>query len=185
MTGCVIVITGNPGTGKHTIAKKLSEETGCPMLDLNKMAIEAKIFEKHGSTLDVDVGKLARLVKKMAQKDSIIVGHLAPYVVSRSQVKFAIVLRKNPYKLIPIYKKRNYTKKKIIENVGSEILGIISYDMTSSVGKAKVRQVDASGSINDTMRRVRSALKRPKSDRVDWLGLVAKRGDLERFFPAK
>lgn len=184
MTCCVIVITGNPGTGKHTVAKKLSEETGRPVLDLNKIAIEGRIFERHGSTLDVDVGKLAKLVKKVAQKDSIMVGHLAPYVVSRSQVKFAIVLRKNPYKLIPIYKKRKYTKKKIAENVGSEILGIIAYDMTSSVGKAKVRQVDTSGSIKDTMRKVRSALKKPKSDRVDWLALVAKRGDLARFFPA-
>lgn len=180
----MIVITGNPGTGKHTIAKRLSAETGRPILDLNKVAIETGIFEKHGSTLDVDVGKLAKLVKKTAQKDSIIVGHLAPYVVSRSQVKFAIVLRKNPYKLIPIYKKRNYTKKKIAENVGSEILGIIAYDMADSVGASKVRQVDTSGSISDTMKRVRAVLKRAKGDRVDWLGMVARRGDLARFFPA-
>jgi len=103
-----IVITGNPGVGKHTIARKLGAELGFAIIDLNQIAITKGIFEKKGSTLDVDVNKLSRVVKKMIKRNTIVVGHLAPYVVPRRQVKFALVLRKSPYKLISVYKKRKY-----------------------------------------------------------------------------
>ncbi|WKT58903.1 AAA family ATPase [Candidatus Nitrosotenuis chungbukensis] len=105
------MITGNPGTGKHTVSSRLADDLGYTILDLNQIAIEHGIFEKKDSTLDVDTKEAARIIKKLIAKDSIIVGHLAPYVVEKSQIKLAVILRKNPYKLIPIYKKRNYSKK--------------------------------------------------------------------------
>jgi len=48
---------------------------------------------------------------------------LAPYVLDLQQVKIMIVLRRNPYDLITVYKDRNYTDEKSIENAGSEVLG--------------------------------------------------------------
>jgi adenylate kinase len=182
-----IVITGNPGVGKHTIAKKLGSEIGYPIIDLNEVAISAKIFEKKGTTLDVDVAKLAKLVKKMIITNTIIVGHLVPHVVPKRQVKFAIVLRKSPYKLIPVYKKRKYSKKKAFENLGSEILGVIAYDAIASFGTKKVYQLDTTNlSIKKTLSKIRSILKkRTQSDKVDWLELVAKNNDLTKFFPSK
>ena len=179
-----IVITGNPGTGKHTVSSMLAKELGYSILDLNQTAIEHGIFEKKDSTFDVDTKKLARAVKKTITDNMIIVGHLAPYAVERSQIKLAVILRKNPYKLIPIYKKRNYTKKKQTENAASEILGITAHDSIKKFGP-KSLQIDTSNiTIKQTVSRVKAALKRkPKGDDVDWLGMIAKKNDFARFFP--
>lgn len=183
----MLVITGNPGVGKHTITKKLSEKISMPILDLNQIAIQNKIYKKSGSTLDVDVKKLAKIVKKTANKNSIVVGHLAPYVLDKGQVTTAIILRKNPYKLIPIYKKRKYSDKKIIENVGSEILGIIEYDSIAGFGMKKTFQINATNlSPGQISSKIGLILKRKfKGDKIDWLEMVAKKGDLARFFPNK
>lgn len=179
------MITGNPGTGKHTVSSRLAENLGYAILDLNQIAIKHKIFEKKDSTLDVDTKKLVKIIKKLITKDSIIVGHLAPYVVERSQIKLAVILRKNPYKLISIYKKRNYSKKKQTENAASEILGIIAHDSIKKFGLSKSRQIDTSNlTIIQTVNKVKLALKKKsKNDNVDWLGMVAKKNDFGRFFP--
>lgn len=180
-----IVITGNPGTGKHTVSSRLAEDLSYTILDLNQIAIKQGIFEKKDSTRDVDTKKLAKIIKKLISKDAIVVGHLAPYVVERSQIKLAVILRKNPYKLIPIYKKRNYSKKKQAENAASEILGIVAHDSIKKFGLQKSHQIDTTNlTITQTLNKIKLALKKkPKSDNVDWLGMVAKKNDFARFFP--
>jgi adenylate kinase len=178
-----LVITGNPGVGKHTIAEMLAKKLGYEVLDLNRIAIKNKVFTKSGSTLDVDTKKLAKILRRLCRPGTIVVGHLAPYVLSKSQVKIAIVLRKNPYKLIPVYKKRKYSQKKITQNIGSEALGIIAYDAASRFGKKAV-QLDATDiSPQSLAKKIQRVLESKKQDRVDWLGLVSKKGDLARFFP--
>ncbi|MGI0003989.1 MAG: AAA family ATPase, partial [Candidatus Nitrosotenuis sp.] len=77
-----LVITGNPGTGKHTVSKILAERMGYEILDLNQIAIKNRIFKKRGSTLDVDTKKLARIMKELARPKTITRGHLAPYVLA-------------------------------------------------------------------------------------------------------
>ena len=41
-----IVITGNPGVGKHTITKKIAEKLELSILDINSIAKDAGLFEK-------------------------------------------------------------------------------------------------------------------------------------------
>ncbi len=181
----MIVITGNPGVGKHTITKLLAKKLGYSILDINQIAIENRVYQKSGSTLDVNTKKLEKIMKRLVKPDVIVVGHLAPYVISRSQVKFAIILRKNPYKLIPIYKKRKYSQKKLYDNVGSEILGITAYDARTKFGK-KALQVDATGlSAAKLLKKILYTMKTKKQDKVDWLDLISKKGDLVKFFPQK
>ena len=178
------IITGNPGTGKHTIAKLISKKLDLEMIDINKIAISKKVFKKNKGTLDVDVIKLKKIINKM-NSDTILVGHLAPYVISSKNVDIAIVLRKNPYKLQSIYKKRKYANKKSLENIGSEILGIVYHDTVQEFGRKKTFQIDTSGkSISTTAKRVESIFKGSKvEDNVDWLQLVLKKGDIQKFFP--
>ncbi|MFM8658405.1 MAG: adenylate kinase family protein [Candidatus Nitrosotenuis sp.] len=183
----MLVITGNPGVGKHTIAKKLAENTNMQILDLNQIAIQNKIFKKSNSALDVDVTKLAKIVKKILRKNSLVVGHLAPYVLDKKQVDHVIILRKNPYKLIPIYKKRKYSQKKTIENIGSEILGITEYDSIIKFGMKKDTQINTTSlTPAQTVNKMKLILKNKfKGDKVDWLDIIANKGDLAKFFPNK
>ena len=52
-----IAITGNPGTGKHTITKKISEILNFPVVDINIVAKDSGLFEKNENTNDVDTKK--------------------------------------------------------------------------------------------------------------------------------
>jgi adenylate kinase len=180
------VITGNPGTGKHTIAKLISKKLGIDIIDINKIAITERVFTKKDGTLDVDVNKLKKIINKMPMKDSVLVGHLAPYVISAKNVEMAVVLRKSPYRLESTYKKRKYTKKKSLENLGSEILGIIYHDALREFGREKTFQIDTSNrKISSTVKKVESIFTgtKIKDDNVDWLQSVLKKGDMRKFFP--
>jgi adenylate kinase len=180
------IITGNPGTGKHTIAKLIAKKLNLEIIDINKIAINEGIFKKNNGSLDVDVNKLKKIINKKASENAILVGHLAPYVISPKNVDSVVVLRKNPYKLQSIYKKRKYTDKKSLENIGSEILGIIQYDAIHEFGQEITFQIDTSDeAISLTVKKVELIFKGIKinNDNVDWLQIVFKKGDIQKFFP--
>ncbi len=138
-----IVITGNPGVGKHTITKKISEILNFPIVDINIVAKDLELYEKNENTNDVDTQKLAKILRDRKLNEKIVVGHLAPYVLEKNQVKIIIILRRNPYELESVYKERNYSEIKIKENTGSEILGIITHD-TIEKFEEKAFQIDVS-----------------------------------------
>jgi len=180
------VITGNPGVGKHTVAKQIAKNLKLELVDINKIAIENSTFVKGKETLDVDTKDLQKILDKKITKHSLIVGHLAPYVLPRNKIQMVVVLRKSPYKLISIYKKRNYSKQKTIENLGSEILGITFYDAVKKFGPSKTHQIDTSfSSVSKVVKKIETLFEKGKfqEDQVDWLGLISKKGDLKRFFP--
>jgi adenylate kinase len=179
-----IIITGNPGVGKHTIGKKVSDILKYKILDINKIALESGYYEKKKDSINVDVKKLKTYLKNKIKKKSIIIGHLAPYVVSKNQVENVIILRKNPYKLIPVYKKRKYSTKKIAENLGSEILGVIAHDSIKKFGKNKSQQIDTtSKTVSKISKTILKAIDGNfENDVVDWLSLVNEKNDLKKFF---
>jgi adenylate kinase len=178
-----IVITGNPGVGKHTIAQQIADRMKFTIIDINKIAKDSGLFEKNDDTNDIDVEKLEKILGQKISEDSVIVGHLAPYVLRKSQVKTVIVLRRSPYDLIPVYKDRKYSDKKIMDNTGSEILGIIANDATAKF-QEKTFQVNVSGrTVAETLEKVMSVIvNKEGSEEVDWLGLVTKNNDLGKFF---
>jgi len=177
-----IVITGNPGVGKHTITKEISKILKLSVIDINSIAKDAGIYEGE-DTSDVDTEELEKVIKGKISRASLIVGHLAPYVLSANQVKKVIVLRRNPYELIPVYKERAYTEEKIRDNVGSEVLGIIAYDAINQFGD-KAIQVDVTGkNISEITEKVLNIINGKEiSEEVDWLDLVIKKNDLKKFF---
>jgi adenylate kinase len=180
------VITGNPGVGKHIVAKHIARNLNLDFIDINKIAIESGTFVRGKETLDVDTKDLQKLLSKQITNNSLVVGHLAPYVIPRKKIQIGIVLRKSPYKLMPIYKKRKYSRQKTIENLGSEILGITLYDALKKFGPNKTYQIDTSfRSVSEVVKKIeRFFVKgRFQEDQVDWLDLIKKKGDLKKFFP--
>jgi len=178
-----IVITGNPGVGKHTITEKIAEKLELSILDINSIAKDAGLFEKNRETYDIDTEKLEKILEQKISEKKIIVGHLAPYVLDKSKVKIVIVLRRNPYDLISVYKERKYTDEKSKENTGSEVLGIIAHDAISKF-QEKAFQINTSGkSIQEVVEKVMALISNNEgNEEVDWLDLVTKNNDLKKFF---
>ena len=177
-----IVITGNPGVGKHTITQKIAEKLELPIIDINSIAKDAGLFEKNEDTYDVDTAKLEKILEQKILEKKVVVGHLAPYVLDKNKVKIVIVLRRNPYDLISVYKERKYTDKKSKENLGSEVLGIIAHD-TISKFQEKTFQINTSDkSIQEVVEKVMTLISSNEgNEEVDWLDLVTKNNDLKKF----
>ena len=179
-----IVITGNPGVGKHTITQEIAEKLELSIIDINSIAKDAGLFEKNEDTNDVDTTKLGKILEQKISEKNVIVGHLAPYVLDKNKIKIMIILRRNPYDLISVYKERKYTDEKSRENAGSEVLGIIAHDAISKF-QEKVFQIDTSGkSIQELTEKIMTVISSNEGNEdVDWLDLVTKNNDLKKFFP--
>jgi adenylate kinase len=186
-----LVITGNPGVGKHTCAKLVARKLrGFEVIDINKMAIVNNAIlvddEKYG--INIDIKKVSTLIVhaiETKRKGLIFVGHLAPYVINPAKISIAIVLRRSPYELVSVFQKRHYSSEKARENIASEILGISLYDSVTSFGKNKIAEVDVTRqSPSQTSDKIISLIckkSRPHIGFVDWLSLVHSNGDLQRF----
>ena len=183
---CVnLVITGNPGVGKHTIADLfVKHDSSYQIFDINKFAIEKEFGEQGNEGIEVDTIKLKDEIQKLNLDKSLIVGHLAPYVLDKSNIDFAIILRKNPYDLIEIYKKRKYQESKIKENAGSEILGVVANDSITSFGKEKSFEIDATNKTPEMiLEKIYNIMNNRKgSDIVDWLRLIEEKNEINKFF---
>ena len=156
------------------------------LIDVNKMAVNEGMTENNGHVLDVDVRKLKKILDKKIPKNALLVGHLTPYIVSKNKIEIAVVLRRNPYNLEGVYKKRGYDKKKLLENLGSEIIGITYYDIVKNVGRTKTFQFDTTNkSVSSTVKKIESLFVKGKAkeDSIDWLKMVSEKRDLKRFFP--
>ena len=183
---CVnLVITGNPGVGKHTIADLfVKQDSSYQIFDINKFAIEKGFGEKIDDGIEVDTTKLKSEIGKLNFEKSIIVGHLAPYVLDESDIDFAIILRKNPYELMKIYEERKYQSSKIKENAGSEILGVIANDSIISFGKKKSFEVDVTNKTPEMiLEKIHDITNNQKgNDTVDWLRLIEEKNEIGKFF---
>ena len=177
-----IVITGNPGVGKHTIAKELAGKLKMEIIDINQIAKDSGLFENNSESNDVNTEKLKEVLKENISSNSIIVGHLAPYVLEKDQINLAIILRRNPYDLLQVYKERQYSYEKSTENAASEILGVITHDAINQFGNKAV-QINVNGKeISEVVSKAESnILGNQKTEEVDWLELVTKNDDLKKF----
>ena len=182
LNNCMLVLTGNPGVGKHTTASEIMKQnTMYEIIDINNLAIELGLTEKAKETLGVYVAELKIKMKQKVSNNSLIVGHLAPYVLDESDVDVAIVLRKNPMDLIKVFKNRGYSKEKIKSNTAAEFIGVTFNDSISSFGEEKTFQIDTT---NKTPEQVTSVIDeivngKNKGDIVDWFHLVDKNAAIQ------
>ena len=186
-----LAITGNPGVGKHTTAKFVAKKIhGSRIIDINKFAIDKKAILREDAKygIDVDVKRLRKLIShelRTITSDVAIIGHLAPYVLRRSDIRHVIVLRRSPYELVKTLKERKYSLEKIRENVASEILGVSLYDALKTFGKDKIVELDTTAKTPEHIAgEIMLVIQRGGSGKigiVDWLSLVYKKGDLSNF----
>jgi adenylate kinase len=154
------------------------------MIDINKIAIESNYIENDEVGIQVDVQNLKKDLNKKLSTKSLIVGHLAPYVIEKSNVDVVIILRKNPYKLEEVYETRGYSKEKIKENLGSEILGVTAHDALSEFGTENTFQIDTTTKTpQEVVEKIQKIIQEhDNDDNVDWLSEINEKDDLQKFF---
>ena len=82
-----------------------------------------------------------------------------------------------------MYKDRGYSDKKIQDNAGSEILGIIANDAIARFG-VKTFQINVSSrTVEETAEKIIDTITgRSEGEDIDWLDLVRKNNDFGKFF---
>ncbi len=142
----VIIVTGTPGTGKTTIAKRLAKKERAVYINVNQLIKLHKLdkhFSKRWGSYLVDVDKLnkvlIRLIKEFQKrKQSIIIdSHLAHYLPSK-YVDWGIVTKCSLKKLQHRLKKRRYNARKIRENMDAEIFDVCLLEAVLNKHKVKV-----------------------------------------------
>lgn len=180
-----IVITGTPGVGKHTIAESLSNLLDkASIIDINKIILSENLLtisshESKGSEVDINRTRdyFSLILSDVKFQNSIIVGHLAPYMIDSKLVDLVIILRRSPYELKKIYDARSYSPSKTKDNINAEILGIISYDSSRAFEISKLSELTNSINILPSLSAQKiitmSTNEKLRSfGEVDWLSLV-------------
>jgi adenylate kinase len=187
-----IILSGTPGVGKHTIATTLSSLFDkVTIVDINKIILSEDLLNpSQRGNHDVDIQKsldfLTLLLSKKEYQDSIIVGHLAPYVIDPLLVDLAVILRRSPYELIKIYEDRSYSQTKISDNIVAEILGIISYDALKNFEFSKLSELEiATGVLPSLSAQKIVNMYMDKKQRsfgnIDWLPLIQNDPEMLKF----
>jgi adenylate kinase len=172
--------------GKHTTAFELKKILDLVLIDINDLAVQHHAFLQTPN-LEIDSRKIATIIEsKLGESQrTVIVGHLAPYVLKKEWIDLTIVLRRSPYAILSTLEGRKYSAEKIRENVASEILGVILYDSVQCFGKEKIAELDTTQTTStEICEKIISLIKGNTGRKigvVDWLSLVNERGDVGRF----
>jgi len=125
----IICISGTPGTGKTTLAKKLAERIKAKYIDGNSIVRKYSISEGYDKEKDckiIDPRKFSKASQEECKdktKTYILDSHLS-HNLPKSKVNLCIICKYNLKKLEKRLKTRNYSKEKIRENLDAEIFEI-------------------------------------------------------------
>ena len=124
----IITVSGTPGTGKTTLAKKLALKLKYKYVDVKRLISLHKIsegFDRKRRCYVVDTKKLNKLLvsKIKENKNLIIDSHLSHYL-DKKYVDLCLITKCDLKELEKRLKRRRYNKAKIRENLDSEIFNI-------------------------------------------------------------
>ena len=138
----IIIVSGNPATGKTTIAKKLTEKKNLKYIDVNKLIKENRLYSyynKKDESYVVDVKKLNKFLISLIKKEKSIVldSHLTHYL-PRKYVDECIITKCNLKELKKRLEKRKYPREKIKNNLECEIMNVCYNEAVENGHNVKV-----------------------------------------------
>ncbi len=141
-----ISLTGTPGTGKTSVSRILYKNN-VEILNLNKIIKKKEFkfeFDKNRKTKIVEIEKINEYIKENIKNHKLLIieGHLSHLL---SCIDKVILLRCHPKELKERLLKRRWNKKKIIENIESEILDIILCESVSIHSSKNIFEIDTTG----------------------------------------
>jgi adenylate kinase len=185
-----IIVTGTPGTGKTTFAKKLAKEIGADYVPLTKFVSERKLYTGFDRERESRVVNLARVHASLnrlllqARRPTIVDTHIPEGIVPKGLVKLVFVLRCHPKLLEKRLGKKKWKQNKIRENVLAEMLDVCLINAVKWFGLSRVVQLDTSHiSVNKCVATAKQTLIQParRKVKVDWIATLDKEHSLARY----
>lgn len=174
-SGSIIGVTGTPGTGKKSVGRVVASMLGFRYLELNRLAFESgSVLAGSEEDFDVDPAGLRRCVLDSIREGGVVlVGHLLPYVLSKGEVDFVVVLRCSPSELEKRYAERNYSEEKMKTNVSAEILDVCLVDALKSFGVDTLSEFDTTGrtpsDVAEEVVKIHKGLEKKSVGKISWL----------------
>jgi len=178
MANSVVIIAGTPGVGKTSLAKVLAGIFNAKHIDLSELTISKKLFsyydEERESYVINENAVVDEVLKLVKSEERIIIDTHYPEILPSSIVDKVIVLRLNPLILEERLRRKNWSWKKIRENVLAEILSVVSINAIEKFGPNKVYEIDATGkSINEiaeiAVKIISGEYGHKQGTSIDWL----------------
>lgn len=164
-----IIISGTPGTGKTEVSKILSDILGYKLIRINEFARDKDIIigtDKERRSDIIDENRLQKMSEDIPD-NTVIEGHLAHYCKADT----AIILRTDPSVLKKRLKRRRWPKKKIRENIESEILDIILQE-SAALNKNTYEVDTTKKTAHDAAEEIISILKSGSSKKAHLPGRI-------------
>ncbi len=125
MANRLIIITGTPGVGKSTLAKKLVKALGknWKRVDLHKYyKVVSSGYDQKKKCYELDLKKLTQLISNLKNKNNLIFDSHISHLLPKRLVELCIVLTCPDLKLLKKrLQRRGYAQDKINDNLQSEI----------------------------------------------------------------
>jgi adenylate kinase len=147
----VILVSGTPGTGKTTIAKKLSKEKSFKYIDVNKIIDKMSLsegYDKKRDTKIVDTNKLNKaLIKvinleKKEKTNGLVIDSLLSHYLPKKYADLCIITKCDLKTLKQRLEKRGYSKEKVRENMDAEIFDTCRIEALEKGHKVKIINTD-------------------------------------------
>jgi len=184
----VVVITGTPGVGKSTVARRIADRTGFKLIQLNLLAEEVGGIggtDPERETQIVKPGVIRRALRKILKESEgtvIVEGHYGEVVPSES-VRVAVVLRTDPLKLRDRLRSRGYPEAKVKENVEAELLDCCLIDALEAFGQGRVveldtTELDTEGAVREVESIVHGKGGKPPGS-INWIAKLESEGRIK------
>jgi len=190
-TACqAIIVTGTPGTGKTTFAKKLAKEIGVDYVALTQFVSERKLytgFDRERGSRVVNLARVHASLNRLllqTRRPTIVDTHIPEGIIPKGLVKLVFVLRCHPRILERRLSKKKWKQNKIRENVLAEMLDVCLINAVKWFGLSRVVQLDTSRiSVNKCVATAKRILNQPAQRRVkiDWIATLDKEHSLARY----
>lgn len=177
----VIVIAGTPGVGKTTISKILVDKLGVIHIDLSELAISKRLYsfydEKRESYVIDEYRLVSELKRILKQNNIFIIDTHYPEILPKEIVDIVIVLRLHPRILEKRLQAKNWSWRKIRENLLAEILSVVTVNAIEKFGINKVYEINTTDkTLEQVIENIIDILEEPGKHKpglvIDWLTIL-------------